>query len=602
MSDPRPDAPVPEARRGRAGALGLVALFAAATLLRLAVVGDLAPLPSMHALVEDAAAYDAAARQLLASGGVPEAAFYQDPLYPYLLAACYAAFGHSFTAVRVVPALVGGVTAVLLALAGRRLGGRAAGWIAGILAAAYAPLLFYVPLLLKETFLVLLVSAFLLTALAALGGERRGWSAAAGLLLGLATLLRGNLLLVAPVAAAALGVSAARHAASRAAAWRTAAAFALGFALALLPVTVLNARASGEWILTTSQGGANFYIGNHRGASGLYEPLRPGRHTPAEEQEDARRLAAEIRSAEAGTAVEPASLSPAEVSRVLWRAAWRDVAAAPGSWLRSLGRKTLYFWSAAEIPDAEAFDVYRLESPWLTWDPVTFSLLAPLGLAGIVLLWRREGGRLLALLTAALTVSVALFFVFARYRLPVVPLLVAAAGAGLPALAVAWRRRDRRRLVAWAATAAAALVLARWPLFDAGERRAWAAVTHGNLATAANRLGAEAAASDPERAWRWYGQGERHGRAALAADPAYLPAQLTLAVNALRRGNLLLAAGRREEAAAAYAAAQAALDALLASPAAGDYPELVENARERLGRALAASRAAAARDGANRGL
>ncbi len=574
----------------------LAALFGLAVGLRLAVVHDLRDLPSTHALVEDAAAYDAMARELLAGGGLPETAFYQDPLYPYFLAASYATLGDSHLAVRVLQALMGGATAVLLALAAVRLGGgRPGAATAGLLAAGYGPLTLYAPQLLKETLLVLLESGFVFAALAALGAASAAWAAGAGLLLGWAALLRGNLLLVAPLAAAGLVVAAHRRGtAGRRRAWRPGIAFAAGIVLALLPVTLVNRQVSGEWILTTSQAGSNFYLGNRRGASGLYEPLRPGRQTPAAEREDARRVAAEVVARERGAAVAPGALSPAEVSRALWRESGREIVAAPGAWLGGLGRKFLYTWNRAENPDTAAFDSLRAESPWMAASPFTFAWVAPLGLAGLAALWRHRGARYLAVLVAGASISVALFYVFARYRLVLLPLLVPAAGAGVAELVASWRAGERRRPAVWAGTALATLGLVCWPAFDAADRAAWAALTQANEATAANRLGGEVAATDPGRALAWYAEAERRGRAALAADPDHLPARLALVVTGLRRGNLRLARGEREMASADYDDAERALGELLASPRAAAYPEMVENARRRLGRALAGGRAALA--------
>jgi 4-amino-4-deoxy-L-arabinose transferase-like glycosyltransferase len=578
--------------------LGLAALACVAVLLRLAVVQELADLPSMQVLVEDAAAYDATARLLVERGGVPETAFYQDPLYPYFLAAVYAVAGPSYEAVRWLQAFMGGATAVLAALAAARLGGgRPGAAFAGLAAALYAPLLFYVPLLQKETLLVLLVSGFVLATLVALDNRSWGWAAGAGALLGLAALLRGNLLLVAPIAAAALAVEAALGAPrARIPPWAPSLALLLGFACALAPVALLNHHASGDWILTSAQGGANFYLGNRRGASGLYQPLAAGRQTPAHEREDARRLAAAVVERERGTPVLPQTLSPGEVSRALWREGLREIARAPGAWLGGLGRKLLYAWNRAEVPDAEAYDAYRMESRWLAATPVGFALVAPLGLAGLVVVRRRTGARFLAIMVAATTLSVALFFVFARYRLVLVPFLLPAAGAGFAEVVARCRAGQWRPAAAWVAVAALATVLVAWPVFGAADRASWLALTQANLATAANRLGAEAAGSgDVERALTWLDEAERRARAALAADRRHLPARLALVVAALRRGNLRRALGETDRAAVEYDLAQLELTALLERPEVADYPEMADDARRRLGRAIAAGRAALGR-------
>ena len=68
-------------------------------------------------------------------------AFYMDPLYPYALAASYGIFGHDLIVVRLVQAGLGVPTCGLVALVGRRLGGRPVG-VAGLVLALYQPLVF----------------------------------------------------------------------------------------------------------------------------------------------------------------------------------------------------------------------------------------------------------------------------------------------------------------------------------------------------------------------------------------------------------------------------------------------------------------------------
>ena len=55
-----------------------------------------------------------------------------------------------------------------------------------------------------------------------------------------------------------------------------------------------NRVVAGEFHLTTSQLGPNFYIGNHPGADGSYRPLSFGRGDALREREDATRLAGEF--------------------------------------------------------------------------------------------------------------------------------------------------------------------------------------------------------------------------------------------------------------------------------------------------------------------
>ena len=52
----------------------------------------------------------------------------------------------------------------------------------------------------------------------------------------------------------------------------------------LAPVAVRNAALGGGLLPTTYQGGVNFWIGNHDGADGTYQPVSPGKQEPRVER------------------------------------------------------------------------------------------------------------------------------------------------------------------------------------------------------------------------------------------------------------------------------------------------------------------------------
>ena len=212
--------------------------------------------------------------------------------------------------------------------------------------------------------------------------------------------------------------------------------FTLGVAAAVVPVGLRNLAVGGEFRMSTSQAGPNFYIGNRPGASGSYEPPVPGRGNAAFEQEDATRLA---------QAALGRKLSAGEVSGYWLGRAADGIRQAPGRWLALLGRKTLLTINAAEVVDTESIEAYREFSPLLRI-PLNFGVILALGAAGA---WvtHREWRHLALLYGVALAflLSVALFYVVARYRYPVVPVVLLLAGAaaarGRPAESVTWLER-----------------------------------------------------------------------------------------------------------------------------------------------------------------
>ncbi|HET9553572.1 MAG TPA: tetratricopeptide repeat protein [Anaeromyxobacteraceae bacterium] len=499
----------------------LATVFAVALVVRAAVLWQLAGSPVTRFLIGDAATYDAWARDLLANGWLGREVFYQSPLYPYLMGALYAVAGPSPMAVRVVQVVLGAGSCALIARAGRDLFGPAAGLAAGLLLAFYPPAVYFDVLIQKSS-----VDAFLLCL--ALAGLARGLErpsparfAGVGLALGVLLLSRENALLVVLAAVLFLLLHFREEPLRRRAGWGG--ALALAAALPVLPVAARNAYLGGELVPTTYAFGPSLFIGNARGADGMYVALRPDRGDARYERQDATELA----EAAVGHA-----LRPTEVSRYWARRAMEEIGADPGRWLRLVWRKWLLVWNGAELGDAEDVYTYGEEAPLLGLPLRVFGFgtllaLAALGAVLTAAEWRRLG--FLHLTLAAYAVSVTIFFVFARYRYPLVPPLVLLAAGGLARLPEVAAERRRRLLAAGGAAAIAAAAVSSLTLVAPGELRAPSRYNLGNHLAAAGELPAALAQYDR----------------ALAEKPDYRAASFN-------RAGLLARLGRRDEAVLAY--------------------------------------------------
>jgi 4-amino-4-deoxy-L-arabinose transferase-like glycosyltransferase len=517
--------------RASDGRLSL-ALAVLAFVVRLLYVLDIDHAEVGRVLVGDAVAYDAWARAIAGGDWFGHEVFYQAPLYPYFLAVIYAVAGPSALAVRVIQAALGGASCVLLAAAGRRFFSRGLGFAAGLVLAFYGPAVFYAGLVHKMA-LDLFFTTALLYALARVAEEPRPrWSALAGVALGCLALTRENALAWLPVVV--VWLAARRRDAARprllGAGGACVAAFLGGALLVLGPVAARNAALGGVPLVTTSQFGVNFYLGNNAEADGTYAPLRFGHGSFAEERQDAIELAEQARGR---------ALAPAEVSRYWSDRAWRWISEHPGDWLRLLGRKWMLVWSAHEIADSDEPAVYQDASVVLrVTSALSFGLLVPLAAVGIVagLADRRRRG-VVALLVALLLVSAAgtaAFFVFARYRAPMIPLLALFAVVGAAWLAALARERPPRLAVLGGACALLALtaVLGQFPAVEEGHPRATAQY---NLGVTLEGEGELARAADAYRA-------------ALADNPGLVEAHVNLGALLARGGDL--AGAIREERAA----------------------------------------------------
>jgi tetratricopeptide (TPR) repeat protein len=393
--------------------------------------------PFFEVPVIDAETYSAMARQIAAgdlAGG--DTAYWQPPLYPYLLALLRSLSLGSLGA-RFVQFLLGATSAVLVARLGREVLGKRAGLLAGIATAIYGPFLFFEGRLLAPA-LILITN---ITGLLLLERARRnpgiGRRAIAGLVFGLAAVARPDAFFVAlvlglgllvaewrsrPAGAAQGGDREEANRVGRNGAVARAAVFIGAALLVTLPVTARNWVVARDLVWVSANGGINCYIGNNPRAEETVA-MRPGR--------DWQQLV-ETPHREAGLT------RASDRSRYFYRQALRFAIEEPAAYAALLLRKTGRFFAGLEIRRNE--DPYPLRSEsrllsLLLWRAgrfgFPFGLVSPLAIVGAVLLWPRRRELLLVYLYAgAYAIAVIAFFVTARYRLPAVPaLLILAAGS-----------------------------------------------------------------------------------------------------------------------------------------------------------------------------
>jgi tetratricopeptide (TPR) repeat protein len=519
--------------------------FGVALAVRLLHTWQLQPSPFFTVLLGDARAYDRWAQNLAAGDWIGSDVFYQAPLYPYFLGLVYALFDRDLLVVRIIQALIGSVSCALLGLAAARFFSARAGLLAGLGLALWAPAIFFDSLLQKSVLDVFFVclGLYLIAGLAAPEDPERGRQAAGswlalGLAMGGLALTRENaLVFVATIVVWAW----LRPGASRS---RRLLPFAAGLLIVLAPVVARNYAVDGGFYLTTSQFGPNFYIGNNPQADGTYAPLLFGRGSPEFERQDATDIAAASRGR---------SLSPSEVSSFWTGRAFDFITAEPLAWLRLMGRKALLLINRHEMLDTESLESYAAWStPLAVLGPAThFGLLVPLAVLGAIVQWRdrrrlrdldgsvataRHDPWILYALALSYAASVVLFYVFARYRYPLVPFLLLFAAAAFDS---PFDRRPRTGRPRWlvqglrhravAVTVLAAALLANLPMLSPTLMQA---ITENNLATALQEHGR-------------YEEAIRHHERAIALQPDYAPAYNNL-------GAALRAVGRADEAIVRY--------------------------------------------------
>lgn len=412
---------------GRAGLLKLVVrhsafvIFLLALLLRLyAVTAHPVPVPTA-----DAADYHRLATDLARGAGyVNEAGAptaWRPPGYPFFLACVYTLFGPSVRAATFVQAVMGALTALLIAWLAGALAGRREGLTAGLLAAVYPGFFWPARLLLSENLALFLIVAALCGAVA-LAGRWRWWGALGlGVLLGFGTLVRGPHLLFSAGLLLWLAVWFWR----RGRGWRrgllAVVLAGVGLAAVLVPWAARNRGVFGRPVLVATQDGMGLY-------SSFWPPLKNGRP-----------VWGTLPGAEDPVVAEAAGAGDeAAVSESLRRAAVERLRQDPSHFFRVVPSKLV---SLVAPLDWETFPHAAGASRSL--NPVYVLVLIPAMLGLFVMRWRGRPLRsVLWVVPSAVLAQALVTYGSPRFRLPAETSAIVWASA---ALVWAWDRRRGAR-------------------------------------------------------------------------------------------------------------------------------------------------------------
>lgn len=454
--------------------LALILLSGAA--LRAWYLWEVTGAPDFRALRQDMEVQDYQARAMLSGDWTPPphrqdpeinvTPYYRPPGYPWLLAALYACTGGSYLAPRVFNGILGLLTILLVYRLGQILGDRRIGLTTAALLAVYWGAIYYEGEVNDPAVFVFLIPCLLLALRRwAVTGQTR-WAALTGFITGFYAIMRPNILLFGPFMALWMAAWAWRQHRLKPlpAAWAT---LALCTAAVIAPVTARNWLVSGEFVPISTYFGENLLIGNSDESDGytswipyLQELEGTGQFSVWVYNNIVRGLGREVGKPD---------LTHSEASKIFARQAVEWIRQHPGRALRLAAVKAILFWSPREITENKVVEGEKRFYPPLKYLP-GFSWVAGPFFGGLALLiWAALSGRasrngpahpsfrsdplhagpppdwiwtLVIGFIAVYYLSFLPFFVNARARHPLVPLLLLVAAYGLIRAADAWRYQD----------------------------------------------------------------------------------------------------------------------------------------------------------------
>lgn len=393
----------------------LLYIVLAGFILRVFFIVETSGTPFLAHLFSDSKIYMDWAKTLANGGWAGDQPFFMAPVYPHLLGIYVEIFGESLFVFRVLQALISSLTIFVIYLIGREFHTRTTGYIAAILSAVYSVFIFYSGAILSETLQVFVLSLLLLLIVHKDRFEDKYHWLISGIILGIGVLFRGNILLFLPVVIIWVLRFSENYIAKNK---RVTAAilFTIGTFIPILPITGYNYAVSGEFVLLTTNGGINFYLGNNEDSPGVFiNPKEFDISTDMSGKNYAQR--------QTGT-----KLSNSEASSYWFGRGIEYLTEKPGDALLLYANKFFLFWGEGENPQSTIMDLNYFEKHYsniLSLPLPGFFLISLLSMTGIIFVFReKKMSSLFILFVFTYIVATLLFFVNGRYRLGVTPALI----------------------------------------------------------------------------------------------------------------------------------------------------------------------------------
>jgi tetratricopeptide (TPR) repeat protein len=384
----------------------IYALFGVGFLLKFIYILQSADSIQVNVPILDSEYYDTTAQDIAKGNVIRKDAFFMGPLYSYFLGFIYSSLGRNFMLIRIIQILGGSFTIVLSYLIGRKVFRPATALLAALMLAFYGTITFYEGQLLMMWMgtLLNLSILYVLYCKRESGGAKKYLFV--GFLLGLSALARANILIFLPVILVWILLVEVNRKKAAVLSVITAAV------ITILPATIHNYIASSDFVPITHNGGVNFYIGNSPPATGIfYPPDGVDFVTDASTRGFVERILGK-------------DLGPSEISRYWYKMSFDFIRENPLKELSLLLRKGALIVNGYEIPQIESFDLTRQRFGALKILFVNFWILISLAIVGMIYSVKRwKTCFLLYGYIVLLMFSIVLFFVTARYRIQVVPVL-----------------------------------------------------------------------------------------------------------------------------------------------------------------------------------
>ncbi|MDD5672584.1 MAG: glycosyltransferase family 39 protein [Chitinivibrionales bacterium] len=394
----------------KSNALPLI-LIVISLIVNMTVLADYCKSPFAKDPVWDANTYWKWAQEITSGNWLGSKIFHQTPLYPYFLSFFVLIFGKALIPIYLAQSLLSTGSALLVYSITKTISGKkVAGFIAGLLFVFYGMQVFYFTKILSECLSIFLM--LLTTRLLLIEKPSTKQLISAGIAAGLLIIAKPYFILAVPLVLLYLSFHG-KHDSMRHLFLRLT-QFLLPIMALMAIVAIRNYAVEKDFVLISSNGGENFFIGNHEKADGVYAPVEGISRDIEYQNEDVNQLAEH----ETGHL-----MKRSEVSSFWFRQGVSFIRHHPKTYLKLEWTKLKFMFSGAERSTMHYlyFEKKNITASYAI-PFINFYLLFPLFAAGFLLAlsqWKRY-----ILLIAFLLVNmlnILIFFYDTRFMLLAMP-------------------------------------------------------------------------------------------------------------------------------------------------------------------------------------
>jgi tetratricopeptide (TPR) repeat protein len=352
--------------------------------------------------------------------------FYGLPLYAYFLGFIYWLFGHSLYTVRIIQVLLTIFSCIMVYLIGSKTFTRKVGLLAALFFSLYGQFLFHEGQLVSVTLAIFLNLASILFIIVSLENKNKLCFIISGLLIGFSSLAMSGIFMIIPF----ISFMAFYFFKNKIEALLSIFLILFGISIPIGLSTLHNYLAEKDFVLVSAHGGITFYTGNNPNAKPYFSPIKEIDGSDIQSFITGSRNIAER---DLGRI-----LKPSEISSYWTKKAVKFILSNPLHYTGLLVHKFLFLYNGREVYDVFIdYNLMRQHTLILFVAFLNFFLILPLAILGIYISRKIEVKRfILYSYILSYSLSIILFMVNSRYRLPLIPALIIFSAYGLYRLIV----------------------------------------------------------------------------------------------------------------------------------------------------------------------